>query len=227
MKPRVAVTFGDVDEKLNEKALRYARAAEAAGMEPIIVTPPNERSLAGIGASGLLLAGGTDVDPELYGEERAPESDVPDQARDQMERRLLGEALERDLPVLGICRGLQFLNVYHGGSLFQHHAQQSAHRVYTEDRSLPAHEVEVAGGTRLAGILGTGAWPVNSRHHQAAHRVAERLVVSARAPDGMVEGLERMDKSFVIGVQWHPEDMQNDARQRSLFEALRKAAEGR
>ena len=205
-------------------AARYVRALEAVGLEPVILAPPDQRSLAAIGVQGLLLSGGTDLDPALYGQEPAPESEHPDGPRDRMEVRLLREALHKDLPVLGICRGMQFMNVFHGGTLVQHHSHQAMHRVRTADRSLPAHDVVVRPGTRLAGILGEGRCGVNSRHHQAARRVPYQLRVSARSTDGIVEGLERKDKAFVVAVQWHPEDqIERDARQRKLFEAFRDA----
>jgi len=213
---RVAVSCGG-----NEKAVRYARALEAVGLEPVVAAPPERPSLAQLGVAGLLLSGGTDVDPALYGQELQPESQPPDQPRDEMEKCLLGEALQRNAPVLCICRGMQFLNVYHGGSLVQHHRNQAMHRVRTpDDPSRPAHEVFVRPGTRLAGILDAGTCRVNSRHHQAADRVADPLIVSACATDGLVEGLELPEKAFVVAVQWHPEDMVNDARQRRLFEAF-------
>jgi len=219
MKARVAVSCGKAGD-----AVRYARALEIVGLEPVVLAPPEQRSLAETGVEGLLLSGGTDVDPELYGEDPAPESERPDSLRDRMEGRLLREALQKDLPVLGICRGFQYMNVFHGGTLVQHHPYQARHRVRTFDRSLPAHDVIVRPGTRLADILGEGRCGVNSRHHQAAGRVPYQLQVSARSVDGMVEGLERKDKAFVVAVQWHPEDqMEHDARQRKLFEAFRDA----
>jgi putative glutamine amidotransferase len=197
------------------------RALEAAGLEPVVLTPPDARSLRDAGVQGLLITGGTDVDSALYGQDPHPESDAPDRRRDRLEHRLLREALQADMPVLGICRGMQFLNVYHGGTLFQHHDHQATHRVRTADPSLPAHDVLVQPGSRVAGILGEGRCPVNSRHHQAADRVPYQLAIVARAPDGTVEALERKDKPFVVAVQWHPEDMLNDPRQRKLFEALK------
>jgi putative glutamine amidotransferase len=219
MKARVAVSCGKPAD-----ALRYVRALQAVGLESVVLAPPEPRSLAEIGVQGLLLSGGTDVDPRLYGQEPEPQSEDPDGPRDRLEGRLLREALQKDLPVLGICRGLQYLNVFHGGTLVQHHPRQATHRVRTPDRSLPAHDVIVRPGTRLAGILGEGRCGVNSRHHQAADRIPYQLQVSARAIDGMVEALERKDKTFVVAVQWHPEDqIQRDARQRKLFEALRDA----
>jgi len=219
MSARVAVTCGRP-----VGAVRYARALEAIGLELVLLAPPEQRSLREIGVEGLLLTGGTDVDPALYGQERAAETEFPDRQRDRMEKRLLREALQTDLPVLGICRGLQLLNVFHGGTLMQHHPRQATHRVRTGDRSLPAHDVIVQPGTRLAGILDPGRCAVNSRHHQAADTVPYQLQVSARAPDGIVEALERKDRRFVLTVQWHPEDqVERDARQRKLFEAFKDA----
>ena len=220
MSRRVAVSCGNP-----ENARRYARALEEVGLEAVILAPAEEKSLAEIGVNGLLLTGGTEVDPELYGQQRAPESDEPDRARDAMEKRLLQEALTRDIPVLGICRGMQLMNVALRGSLKQHHENQPMHRVRTPgDPSRPAHDVYVRPGTRLAQILGPGACAVNSRHHQAVDQIAPELTVSACAADGMVEGLEHDDRTFVVAVQWHPEDqVENNARQRKLFEAFREA----
>jgi putative glutamine amidotransferase len=219
MSARVAVSCGKP-----EGAARYVRALEAVGLAPVVLAPPEQRSLTEIGVQGLLLSGGTDVDPELYDQEAAPQSQRPDRRRDRLEGRLLRESLHQDLPVLGICRGLQFMNVFHGGTLVQHHSHQAAHRVRTLDRSLAAHDVIVRPGTRLAAILGEGRCHVNSRHHQAADRIPYQLQVSARATDGIVEALERKDKAFVVAVQWHPEDqIERDARQRKLFEAFRDA----
>ena len=116
------------------------------------------------------------------------------------------------------------MNVFHGGTLVQHHPHQATHRVRTPDRALPAHDVIVRPGTRLAGILGEGRCAVNSRHHQAVEHIPYQLQVSARSLDGTVEGLERKDKAFAVAVQWHPEDqMERDERQRRLFEAFRDA----
>ena len=219
MNARVAVSSGKP-----ESAARYVRALLRVGLEPVVLAPPEQRSLIEIGVQGLLLTGGTDVDPELYGQHPAPESERPNPPRDRLEGRLLREALQKDLPVLGICRGLQYMNVFHGGTLAQHHPRQATHCVRTPDRSLPTHDVIVRPGTRLAGILGEGRCQVNSRHHQAADRIPYQLQVSARSTDGIVEGLERKDKAFVVAVQWHPEDqIERDARQRKLFEAFRDA----
>ena len=130
------------------------------------------------------------------------------------------EALSLDLPVLAICRGLQLFNVTHpGGSLIQH---MEGHRLENN----ATHIVEVFAGTRLASILGAGPHPVNSRHHQSAAEAGDGLVVAAKSPDGVIEGLERPDRRFAIAVQWHPEDMLAGLpEQRKLFEAFRAALE--
>jgi putative glutamine amidotransferase len=216
---RAAVTCGSA-----ERARRYADALRAVGIEPVVVEPANASSLEALGVQGLLLSGGTDVDPALYGQQ-IEGSEPPDRPRDSMESRLLREALDKDLPVLGICRGLQFFNVFHRGTLVQHHDKQETHCVRLPDPSQSAHEVIVKPRTRLAGILGAGPCAVNSRHHQCAGRVPDELIVSAQAGDGMIEALERPDRAFAVVVQWHPEDQVLDPRQRRLFEAFKEALE--
>jgi putative glutamine amidotransferase len=171
------------------------------------------------GFDGLVLMGGTDVNPALYGEERGSRTDEPDDARDELECSLIEEALVRDLPILAICRGVQILNVRHGGSLVQH---IEGHQVRTpHDPGLPAHSVDIAAGTHLAVIAGSRLkWEVNSRHHQAIARIGEGLVVSARDPrDGTIEAVERPDKRFVVGVQWHPENQSDMAKLFGAFAA--------
>ena len=187
-----------------KKAKAYETALRAGGMEPLPVSVddpmPFDR------AAGLLLMGGTDVNPKRYNSDAEPETDPPDDARDQVELDLIHAALERDLPIVAICRGLQILNVYHGGTLIQH-LGAARHDPEKDDHSGPAHEIEFSPGSRLAQIAGVARWQVNSRHHQAVARVGDNLHVSARDPeDGVVEGLERRDKRFVVAVQWHPED---------------------
>ena len=141
-----------------------------------------------------------------------------------MEYRLIAEFLERDAPILAICRGMQILNVQHGGTLIQHLANSSRHRVKAEDKGAPAHSVRIEPGTKLSAILGEPATvEVNSRHHQAVREpVGEKLIVSARdSEDDTVEAVERSDKRFVIAVQWHPENQApRDARQAAIFRAF-------
>jgi putative glutamine amidotransferase len=211
------------------KIAPYEEALRRAGLEPVHVTPEQPRSLDGL--SGLVLTGGSDVNPARYGQ-AANGSEGVDDERDRLETERLREALARDLPVLAICRGMQLLNVVHEGTLIQHLAGGGLHRKRCpgceSGRHPAAHSVTVAAGTKLAATIGAGAHDVNSRHHQAADRVGSGLIVSAVAADGVIEGLERPDKAFVVGVQWHPEDrvLVSDA-DRKLFEAFAAAVRKR
>jgi gamma-glutamyl-gamma-aminobutyrate hydrolase PuuD len=210
---RVAITYHD-----GYDVTPYADAARDCGLDPVLVTPA--RPLEDLTAvHGLMLCGGPDLDPALYGQEPHPTAQTPVRERDALEQRLLREALAADLPVLAICRGMQLLNVtLPGGTLLQ---DIDGHRVITEDKSLDAHSATTAAGSRLATILGPGAHRVNSRHHQAVDRIGDGLRVSALAPDGIVEGIEHPDHRFVVGVQWHPENQtKRFPEQRRLFVAL-------
>jgi putative glutamine amidotransferase len=211
MPAKMAVSCGD-----RNKVAPYASAVREAGLEPVLVSPRGSIGLASF--DGLLLTGGTDIDPEKYGQARDRAAQAPDGDRDDLELRLARWALYSDVPVLAICRGLQLINVACGGTLIQH---VDGHR---RQREYNAHPVDVAAGTVLAGIVGAGAYWVNSRHHQAVDRVGEGLVVSARSEDGLVEGLEFPGRRFAVAVQWHPEDRtgagSNDGK---LFQALADA----
>jgi putative glutamine amidotransferase len=211
---KAAVTFGKAT-----KTAPYELALCEAGIEFVI----NPTSLDGL--DGLLLTGGSDVNPKYYGQQRLRESDSPDDARDELELALLKEALAADLPVLGICRGLQLFNVFHGGSLIQHLPTSQVHRQKINGaepgRHPVAHPVQVKPRTRLAEIIGDGEHQVNSRHHQGVDRLAPGLIVSALSPDGVVEGLELAEASFAVTVQWHPEDrIAVSAADRKLFAAF-------
>jgi putative glutamine amidotransferase len=210
----------------HERKLKaYVDAVRAGGMEPIPAFVGEAVSFDG--AAGLLLMGGTDVNPKLYGEEARPETDQPDDQRDEAELRVIDEAIRNDIPIFAICRGLQILNVYHGGTLIQHLSAGEAHDPETEDRGAHAHEVAVEPGTQLARIAG-GRLQVNSRHHQAVNEIGGVLKVCARAAqDGVVEALERSDRRFVLAVQWHPEDqVSRDVEQLQLFRAFADALDG-
>jgi gamma-glutamyl-gamma-aminobutyrate hydrolase PuuD len=208
----------------HEKKVRpYEAAIRAGGMEPVAASVAERQSLGDF--DGMLLMGGTDVGPQLYGEQPAPETELPDNERDDVELNLIHEAIERDIAVLGICRGLQMLNVYHGGTLIQHVADSSRHDPDTGDRSISVHPVRFEPGSKLAKIAGAQTWVVNSSHHQAAGRIGSRLIVTARdANDETVEGIERGDRRFVVAVQWHPEDQINSRpEQLRLFQAFADA----
>jgi putative glutamine amidotransferase len=212
---RILTVQGDTGD-----ATPYLEALRQAGVDTVF-----GESLDSV--SGLMLTGGTDVNPARYGEQARPETEDPDDERDQREAALIAEALERDLPILAICRGMQILNVQHGGSLIQHLESIQRHRQRPKDKSLNAHSIEIVPGTQLARIAAPKLIPeVNSRHHQSVSRVGEGLVVSARDPrDGVIEAIERPDRRFVIGVQWHPENQVNekDGIARRLFDAFAAA----
>lgn len=207
-----------------ERSASYEDALRTAGAEPVLIHP-GETAPAGI--AGLLLMGGADINPALYHQTRARESEMAEDARDELECALIAEFLQRDIPILAICRGMQILNVQHGGSLIQHLQTSAKHRRRgIEDKGAPIHKVHVAHGTKLAHIVGEPETvDVNSRHHQAVDRPGSGLIVSARDPeDGTIEAVERPDKRFVIAVQWHPEDQApRDTRQAAIFRAFAAA----
>ena len=201
----------------------YQAALRKVGVEPVLAFAGAPATLAG--CDGILLMGGTDVNPERYGAARHDETEESDDERDRVELALISEALAADLPLLGICRGLQIFNVAHGGTLIQHLATADHHVRRTKDKGEPAHRAEIEPQTHLAQVLGQQTVAVNSRHHQAAAVVGEHLRVAARDPqDKVIEALERPDKRFAIAVQWHPENQVDSGEdQLKLFQALAKA----
>jgi putative glutamine amidotransferase len=175
-------------------------------------------TLDAIGA--LVLCGGPDLDPALYGQPRATATAHLSPERDAPELELARAALERDLPLLGICRGMQVLNVVRGGTLHQHLPDVVGHDGHaTRPGHFDAHRIRTAPGTQVSALLGTET-TVISGHHQGIDRVGEGLMASAWSPDGAVEAVEDPDRRFALGVLWHPE--QGDDRR--LFVALIKAA---
>jgi putative glutamine amidotransferase len=181
---------------------------------------------------GIVLTGGADVDPSLYGEPPHPSTVGAEPGRDPFEIGLARRALEGDVPLLAICRGAQVLNVAAGGTLVQDIPSELpsalGHSV-AEPADQPCHEISIRTGSRLSQVLGRhagplGTCPVNSRHHQAIGRAGEGLAVSAEAPDGVVEGIEKPDARFCIGVQWHPENFWRTGQFSPLFDALVSAA---
>jgi putative glutamine amidotransferase len=179
------------------------------------------------GVSGLILTGGGDVEPALYSRKRHPRTRNVSRLRDRFELGMLEAALERDLPVLAICRGMQLLNVFLGGRLDQHLADRPDRLPHDRDRPRAeiAHEVEIALGAELARMLGTVRPGVNSHHHQGLDGAADGLEEIAWADDGVLESVVSTEHSWLLGVQWHPEAMvSSHPVQRGLFDALIEAA---
>jgi putative glutamine amidotransferase len=202
----------------------YVRAVERAGGRPLLVPPAEE----GVDETlevldGIVFSGGSDIDPELYGDEPHPETLGVHPERDAAELDLLTAALDRDMPVLGICRGSQVLNIARGGDLYQHLPEVVGHEEHKHEpgRDFADHDVVIEGGTRLAELLGEETTGVKSHHHQGFRRLGEGLVESAHADDGTVEAVEDPSKRFALGVLWHPEAGENIR----LFEALVREAE--
>lgn len=173
---------------------------------------------------GLLIPGGADVDPHLYGEEILPENGSLEPDRDRLEIALARWALQHNMPILGICRGMQVLNVAAGGSLYQDIPSQTSSRLQHRQRAprwYATHCIHVSAGTKLASIFASDVVRVNTFHHQAVHRLAPGFAVSARASDGIVEAIEAERHPFALGVQWHPEAMvEHDTKQLAIFKAF-------
>ncbi|MEL7434330.1 MAG: gamma-glutamyl-gamma-aminobutyrate hydrolase family protein [Chloroflexota bacterium] len=217
---------------------KNAAVIEEAGGLPVLI--PSMVSLDTLRQTyerldGVLLPGGGDIEPSRYNTEPNTKLFDVSAERDEMEISLAQWAIEDDLPVFGICRGIQVLNVAMGGSLVQDIPTQLEtdlrHSITSpeeEARHKILHDVTVEPDSRLAEILGDTTVPVNSLHHQSLQSVAERAKITAHAPDGIVEGIELPDKHFVLAVQWHPEDLvANDARMNNLFTAFVQAAQAR
>jgi putative glutamine amidotransferase len=203
--------------------LAYVRAVERAGGRPLVVPPSDDGLEETLDAlDGVIFSGGGDLDPELYGADPHDETDEPRKERDAAELRLLEAALDRDMPVLAICRGSQLLNVARGGDLVQHLPETVGHEQHRHDPgSFSDHDVKVAAGSRLGGLLGDRA-PVKSHHHQGYGRIGSGLREVAWAEDGVVEGLEDTDKRFALGVLWHPEEGEDFALFQGLVEEARR-----
>ena len=203
----------------------YLKGVTAAGGIAVLLPPqPVTAEIAARvldGVCALVITGGRDVEPASYGQSPHAETDRPDTTRDAWEFALLAEALRRRMPVLGICRGAQLLNVALGGTLHQHLPEaigDDGHRV--GNGVFAPMTVRTTAGTRLAEVMGQSC-RVQCYHHQAIDEVATGLVVSARADDGVVEAVELPGEDFVLAVQWHPEESEDDLR---LFTAIVQAA---
>lgn len=209
----------------------YVRALQSAGMVPLIVPPSlsateAERVIATV--DGLLLSGGEDVNPALYGAARHDLTEAPHNGRDDTERALALAARDARRPTFAICRGLQLLNVALGGTLVQDLATQRPGPIThprSERRTERVHALQVQPGSTLAAVIGATAIDVNSLHHQAVDVVAPLLRAVAHAPDGVIEACESTTDWWALAVQWHPEELVDDPEpwDRRLFDAFRAA----
>jgi putative glutamine amidotransferase len=215
---------------------RYVNVLTAAGAIPWVIPllEGNEVALRSIyeRLDGLFLPGGVDIDPAEYGEPRTSLCGRVDPARDWAELLLVRWALADKKPVLAVCRGAQLVNVAVGGSLYQDVGTQHPDAIKHDHfpiggrrRDELAHEVRLTPGSRLQQLLGVDSLAVNSMHHQGIARLAPGLVPVATSPDGLIEGVETTNGHFMIGVQWHPEDLVDvDHRMKRLFDAFIDAA---
>ena len=204
--------------------LTYMRAVELAGGVPVVL-PPLENGLATLLArlDGICLSGGPDLDPVAYGARAHEQLGPTEPALDRFELDLARAADAAGIPLLGVCRGAQALNVARGGTLHQH---VEGHR-QTELATKPVHSVRIAARSRAAQVIGAHSAEVNSFHHQAVDHLGDGLVATAWAPDGTIEGIEDPQHPFLLGVQWHAETLVADDGQLALFRALVDAASGR
>lgn len=207
--------------------LTYVESLRRAGAVPVLI-PPQPDNAPDLVASldGILLAGGADCDPAIYGQEAHPTIQPLDHRRQSNDLALAKLARETGVPALGICLGMQIMNVACGGTLIQdinsHHSTDVQHA--SEPGNRVRHDVLVEHGTRFAEIVPQRELNVNSSHHQAVRDVAAGLRVIAHAPDGIVEGIEDPAHPFYLGVQWHPEDMNGDGASAAIFAAFVAAA---
>ena len=212
----------------------YEESVRRAGGEVRVLHATTDSPADVIGSvDGLLLTGGGDVRPDLYGAPAHPAFDPAEPGRDEYEIELVRLALEKDLPVFAICRGVQLLNVARGGTLIQHIPDEVGttveHRV-KEPRFAIAHDVWIESRSLLERMMGERfeageACPVNSRHHQALKDLGTGLVASATAPDGVIEAVEDPSRRFCLGVQWHPENFWRTGEFRALFEGFIQACQ--
>jgi putative glutamine amidotransferase len=211
-----------------------ASVEQAGGRARVLEVSESPRAVLDV-LDGVLLTGGGDIDPVLYGEERHPTVDDAEPGRDEFELDLARRAMESDMPLLAICRGAQVLNVAAGGTLVQDipsAIETELTHTLKDPKDCIAHAIRITRGSRLHEALGTGvdaacSCRVNSRHHQSVGRLGRDLVASAVAGDGVIEAIEAPRATFCLGVQWHPENFWRTGEFKPLFDAFVEAARRR
>jgi putative glutamine amidotransferase len=232
LRPRIAVSYAQdaashpawFSEVLADLARRAVAGLDVAGANAVVINASSGHVFTAKDYDGVLILGGGDVDPARYGGNTAePTVHCVDTAADETEIDLVIGAVENGRPVLGICRGLQLINVAFAGSLTEDLGPESLHKIHQERPPMATHPVAIGRGTLLAGALGPGETMVRSGHHQAVRRLGDRLRVVAAAPDGVVEAVElaRRDEGWLLAVQWHPEaEGTPDGQLEALLEAF-------
>jgi putative glutamine amidotransferase len=229
--PERTHSLAESEPPMRELALgmSYPRSVERAGALPVVLPPVDVEHVEALleRLDGLMLSGGPDIHPSAYGAAEHPALGPTERDLDAFELALVRAADARGMPILGVCRGLQMLNIARGGTLIQDIpdliGEQIDHRQEKPGR-VPTHEIVLETGSRLEGVMGRAEHEVNSFHHQAIDRLGEHLRVVARAPDGVIEGIEAPDRDFVVAVQWHAESLAEREDQAGLFSAFVAAA---
>jgi putative glutamine amidotransferase len=211
--PKIGISWcEDIDADEHSEDLQvYINAVEQAGGDPVLLPLIEDEDQADEvldTIDGLVMTGGEDIDPSYYGEEPDSKLETVNAERDKSDNYLLKAALDEDFPILAICRGVQFLNVVCGGTLYQDIPTQYdtdiLHRS-TDQVDFVYHDIDIVKGSKLADIMGAGTLNVNSWHHQGIKKLGDGLTVVATAKDGMIEAVEKDDATFVLGLQFHPE----------------------
>ena len=226
MKPVIAIPQMGTDLFRKYMKSKYVKSLERAGatVRWIELDDTEKAIRETLSCDGLLLPGGADIEPSLYGREREEKCGKPNELRDKNEFAIFRAFAQTNKPIFCICRGFQLLNVAYGGTLHQDitDIKKSNHSDFLK-RAKKAHRIAVKENTKLYNIFGKNEVGVNSLHHQAVENVGENLIVSAVSEDGFVEALELRGHPFCIGVQWHPEHMsKNDPLQQKLFDEFVK-----
>ncbi|MBI88410.1 MAG: gamma-glutamyl-gamma-aminobutyrate hydrolase [Euryarchaeota archaeon] len=218
----VTTAFGDWERHAAVLPSAYVSVIKEAGGTPLIIPPAGDMTPILDSIDGLLISGGPDLDPSTYNEERSEMTKEFFREQDEAEMGLINGALDKDMPILGICRGMQILSVAHGGSMHQHLDTTPGHEGHgAYDGGTSNHGIDIVEGSLLSDLMGT-SFIVNSAHHQGVSDPGSLSVSATAEHDGLIEAVERKDKQFCIGVQWHPERME----QGFLFSKFVEAARG-
>lgn len=221
MKPVIAIPQMGNDLFRKYMKSKYSKSLERAGAAVKWIELDNiEKATAqALSCDGLLLPGGADINPKMYGEEKSEKCGTPNETRDNAEPVIFREFLKTNKPILAICRGIQLINVCNDGTLFQDiKDEQKCKHMDFFSRAGSIHTVSIDKNSMLYGILESDKINVNSMHHQAINKVGEGFIVSAQSEDGFTEAIELQNHPFCIGVQWHPEHMsKKSAEQRKIF----------